>query len=615
MKICTRCAELFPDDASFCPHDGTSLEKSRDRFLGRTIAARYKLIRRLGSGGMSVVYLARHEVIARLSALKILRPELSLVTEHRERFLREARAVNRINHPNIVEITDVGESDGVAYLVMEYVEGDSLLTHIQRGRLAWERALRIGVQLASALARAHQAGVVHRDLKPENILLVPSKEGGGELAKLTDFGIAKMSGEPSLTLNEQLFGTPGYIAPEYVGGIGIDGRSDIYSLAVVIYEMVTGTLPFEGKGQSELLLKPLTSAPIPPSKRIDTLPPDLESLLLRALARDPAERPHDAFAMHDALADIVRRFGAAVRTPSTPVIEGEAEAAREPIETIIDRVSAAPGEAREAASVGRMETGEMSSRWSTALADLEAHIARARQKGGPHARAAARAAELALVASEMIPRVERAGYLVGELQAKVDRLEATGREFRGNLGHALDVLVHDRSRERAHLDALRARRQALERAAAAGVPPAAPPSSSDAPFGPSPAPSGWTSGTPSSGAPSGPTGTVVLTPIRVPSSAAAPAPPPPPSAAGVDPRAWEIEALRHGEERAEGGVRDYDFQIETLQRRLDNRNEAFERELVQATGSLEGSLSALRRLTSEIVRTIDDGIDILQRSG
>ena len=189
MKICPRCSDLFGDDAAFCPHDGEVLEKSKDRFLGRTIAARYRLIRRLGSGGMSVVYLARHELIARLSAIKILRPELSLVAEHRERFLREARAVNRINHENIVEITDVGESDGIAYLVMEFIEGDSLLAHVQRGRLPWPRAARIGMQVASALARAHQMGIIHRDLKPENILLVKKDEAdtASEHVKLTDF--------------------------------------------------------------------------------------------------------------------------------------------------------------------------------------------------------------------------------------------------------------------------------------------------------------------------------------------------------------------------------------------------------------------------------------------
>ncbi len=577
-KICPRCSELLPDEAGFCPFDGTALQKSNDRFLGKTIAARYRLTKKLGSGGMSVVYLARHELISRLSAIKILRPELSRIPEHRERFLREARAVNRINHENIVEISDVGESDGIAYLVMEYVEGESLLAQIQAGPLAWERAVRIALQVASALARTHQTGIIHRDLKPENILLVPRKSpaldpaAALELVKLTDFGIAKMMGEPTLTLNEQLFGTPGYIAPEYVGGLPIDGRADIYSLAVVVYEMVTGQLPFEGRGQSDLLLKPLTSAPIPPSRRIAGLPPDLESLLLRCLARDPAVRPHDAFALHDALADILRRFGTsaiargadgAPAAERTSAIPGNS---REPLETIVDRTSSPLLAALESANVGRLATKEIGSRWSTALVELEAAIAKARRAGGPALVLAGRAAELALVAGEMVPRVERAAKLASELQAKVDRLEAIGREFRTNLGHAIDVLVHDRSRERAHLDALRARREALQRSSMGGV---------------------------STGADS------------APSSFAD-------DAVASDPQPWEIEALAAEESRAEAVVDDLGFQIDTLQKELDARNEAHERDLVQATGSLEGSLSALRRMTNEIARTIDDGIDMLQ---
>lgn len=577
-KICPRCSELFPGDAGFCPFDGAELRRSSDRFLGKTIAARYRLIKKLGSGGMSIVYLARHELISRLSAIKILRPELSRIPEHRERFLREARAVNRVNHENIVEITDVGESDGVAYLVMEYVEGESLLVQIQKGPMRWERAVRIAIQVASALARTHQMGIIHRDLKPENILLLPRKEPPldptalSELVKLTDFGIAKMTGEPTLTLNEQLFGTPGYIAPEYVGGLPIDGRADIYSLTVVLYEMVTGRLPFDGRGQSELLLKPLTCAPIPPSQRVRGLPPDLESLLLRCLARDPAERPHDAFAFHDALADILRRLGAASVAPATEgprasaVPPVSAEDAREAFETIVDRTSVTRLEAELAASgAGELVTKELRARWSTALAELEGHIARARRAGGASAVIAARAAELALVAGEMVPRVERATKMVSELQAKVDRLEAVGREFRANLGHALDVLVHDRSRERAHRDALRARRQALELSVGELVLP--PP---EAPLGPLLARSG-----------------------RTP---------------------WEIEALVAEEGRADGVVTDLTFQIETLQKQLDAKNEEHERALVQATGSLEGALSALRRLTNEIARTIADGIDMFERA-
>ena len=578
-KICPRCSELLPDDAGFCPFDGAELQKNSDRFLGKTIAARYRLTKKLGSGGMSVVYLARHELISRLSAIKILRPELSRIPEHRERFLREARAVNRINHENIVEISDVGESAGIAYLVMEYVEGESLLTQIQSGPLPWERACRIAIQVASALARTHQTGIIHRDLKPENILLVPRSvprgpgrgtTGAPELVKLTDFGIAKMMGEPTLTLNEQLFGTPGYIAPEYVGGLPIDGRADIYSLAVVLYEMVTGRLPFEGRGQSDLLLKPLTSAPIPPSQRITGLPPDLESLLLRCLARDPNDRPHDAFALHDALADILRRF-ASSRSPS--IAPGEDGAAggsvartsaipmspRDPRETVVDRISSPLLAAQlDTGNIGKLVTNETSARLGAALAELEAAITKARRAGGESAVLAGRVAELALVAGEMVPRVERAAKLASELQAKVDRLEAVGREFRANLGHAIDVLVHDRSRERAHLDALRARREALQRslATSAGEPPAS-----------------------------------------------------------SDPRPWEIEALVAEERRAEGVVEDLGFQISTLQKQLDDKNEEHERLLVQATGSLEGALSAVRRLTNEISRTIDDGIDMLQATG
>jgi hypothetical protein len=210
----------------------------------------------------------------------------------------------------------------------------------------------------------------------------------------------------------------------------------------------------------------------------------------------------------------------------------------------------------------------MNHRWDAALADLDAAIARARKKGGEHARAAARAAELALVAGEMMPRVERASKMVGELQARVDLLEATGREFRANLGYALDVLVHDRSRERAHLDALRARRQALERVVAAALV-----SSSD---------------------------------VTLEASRREPLSP--------DPRAWEIEALEAEEARAAAVVDDLGFQIDTLQKQLERKNEEHERELVKASGQLEGSLSALRRLTSEVVRTIDDGIEVLQRA-
>ncbi len=524
---------------------------------------------------MSLVYLARHELISRLSALKIMRPELSRVPEHRERFLREARAVNRINHENIVEISDVGESDGVAYLVMEYVEGESLLSQIQKGPMPWERATRIALQVASALARTHQMGVIHRDLKPENILLVARRTTGLEVdalpvgvekVKLTDFGIAKMAGEANLTLNEQLFGTPGYIAPEYVSGLAIDGRADIYSLGVVLYEMVTGELPFEGKGQSDLLLKPLTTNPIPPSKRVSGLPPDLEALLMRCLARNPADRFRDAFALHDALVQLIQQEArrASIAPPSEledeVPLEQTRRRGRDASATVLDLESSPDLRvARETAGLDKMVTNQVGARWTEALAELERAVAAAEQGGGERAKRVKDASELAMVAAEMIPRIDRATKKVAELQKRVDDLEARGRSFRTDLGRAIDVLVHDQSRERAHLDELRARRTALLSALQA------------------------------------------LPPVSGSS--------PPPSMA--DPRVYEIESLADGERRAEGVIADLAFQIDTLQKQLDRRNEEHELALVQATGTLEGSLSAFRRLTNEIARTLDDGIRML----
>jgi serine/threonine-protein kinase len=561
VKICPRCDDLFQDEASFCPKDGTALKKSTDRYLGRTIAARYRLTKKLGQGGMSSVYLAKHVIIDRVSAIKILHQNLSLNPAYRERFLREARAVNRINHKNIVEIIDVGESDGVAYLVMEYVQGEHLLATIQKGVLAWPRAVKIAIQISSALARAHQMNVIHRDLKPENIMLVPEFEEDG--VKLMDFGIAKIVDMPSLTFSEQLFGTPGYIAPEYVEGLPIDARADIYSLGVLIYEMVTRALPYDARGQAELLLKPLTAAPIPPTTRTPNLPPDLDSLILKMLARKPEDRPHDAYAVHDALIDILRRYAPQNQSSSPPpgvtgristqapaaepIQTGAVDGGREAMNTIVDPVSVAlplVGGMMPTQNVARVVTREMATRWASALSELENAIARARKRGDEDE--ANRAAEHAALASGMIPRIERASRVSADQQANVDRLEAKGREFRANLGHAIDVLVRDRSRERAHLDALRTRHETMELG--------------------------------------------------------------PPSNANLDARAWEKAAVTEEESKANRVVDDLGFQIETLQKELDSRNEELERDLVVASGMLEGSLSAMRSLQSELVRTIDDGI-------
>ena len=324
MKVCPRCSDLLPDDASRCPRDDAALRPVLDPLIGKTIGGRYRLISRLGTGGMSSVYLARHVMIDRLMAIKTLRRDLAQDPVQRDRFIREARAVNRINHTNIVEITDFGETDdGLVYLVMEYVPGESLLKVMQGGPLPAGRALHIAQQIASALARAHQMGIIHRDLKPENVLLVSRKEDAN-FVKVLDFGIAKIMDAPSLTGSQQIFGTPGYIAPEYIQSTDIDGRTDLYSLGVILYELTTGALPFDYEYPGDLLVKHVTEPPIAPSVRLPSIEPPLETLILRCLEKEPANRFRDAHHFLEELELVRERLGpantwGAMSEPAPPV--------------------------------------------------------------------------------------------------------------------------------------------------------------------------------------------------------------------------------------------------------------------------------------------------------
>ncbi len=538
MRVCSKCFEVYANDASFCPHDGSPLSGSDDQYLGRTIASRYRLIKRLGSGGMSLVYLARHVIIDRLSAIKILRPDFGSSPAYRERFLREARAVNRINHPNIVEISDVGESDGVAYLVMEYVSGESLLALIQRAALAWPRALRIGVQIAGALGRTHELGVIHRDLKPENVMLMHSG-GEDDMVKLTDFGIAKIIDLPALTFSEQLFGTPGYIAPEYVEGKPADLRADIYSLGVLMYEMLTGVLPYDTKNQSELLLRPLTEEPVPLSRHVGGLPADLEGLVLRMLSRRPEARPNDCYFIQASLRDILSRYESFAREvrPSTGV------ARIHPISTVHELVDHEDENASADAEVHMSAMGflarlaaDQHDGFDDVLDELEQSILRAEERGVLRPGELTRARELSGFARKMLPRIEQASLSARAAQKKVDRVEADARIFREQLGYAIDVLLADRSRERVHLDAILDRRNSL-----------------------------------------------VL---------------------GSD--KWESYQLAAEEERIRAIDADLTYQLESLRREFDRRNDDFERDLAYASGELEGGLSALRTLTSELVRATEE---------
>lgn len=428
-----------------------------DLLLGRTLAGRYRLIARLGSGGMSSVYLARHVLIERLSAIKVLNddrldsevPNSGVLIEspYRDHFLREARAVNRINHPNIVEISDYGEAtvtlDGgirrtVVYLVMEYVPGESLQKVIARERLPSGRAIPIISQVAAALARAHQTGVIHRDIKPENILLV-ARRGGGDVVKLTDFGVAKITHVGSSAASvEQVLGTPGYIAPEYLlGETTIDGRADLYSLGVVLYEALTGSLPFDARNEAELLTLPLSEEPIPAGMRVRDLSPALEDLIMRCIARRADDRPHDAFRFLDELEKIAGTMGVSVSLP--PARTSAIDAPH--VETIDDEPppSIFLPSVPEPPRLGLRTPQAMVEQWRTHWSALETRVDRRRDLNEETQDAMHRAAIL-------VEGLDRASTIVGATQRALDQLEAEARDFRATLGNAIDVLAHDLSK-------------------------------------------------------------------------------------------------------------------------------------------------------------------------
>lgn len=266
--------------------------------IGRVIGGRFEIVRLIGQGGMGAVYEARHQTLPRKFAIKILKPELAREPTYLQRFRREAIAAGRIKHPNVIYITDFGTmEDDSHYIVMEYLEGkglDEILS--KQRRLPLNRALPILAQVADALDAAHQANVVHRDLKPENILMTTVR-GQSDVVKLFDFGISKVSESEesgpiaSLTMRGQVFGTAEYMSPEQATGEYCDGRSDIYAMGCLAYELLTGDPPFLGSAVS-VLQAHVNKNPAPPSTRVHDhpVPPAYDALILRCLAKNPDDR-------------------------------------------------------------------------------------------------------------------------------------------------------------------------------------------------------------------------------------------------------------------------------------------------------------------------------------
>jgi serine/threonine protein kinase len=333
---CPACQQVYTE-AGYCPYDGqrlavvpepTSAQSTAvsasdtdddallpqystgaapvgyDQLIGQTLDGRYVIERKIGEGGMGVVFAARHVVIERPLAIKVLKREVARDSSTIKRFVQEAQAASKIGHPGIVDVTDFGTTpDGLTYQVMEYVDGTTLGSAIKMSApMSPERALPIAAQIAHALAAAHAKGIVHRDLKPENVFLI-NRDGRRDFVKIVDFGIAKVTqldaagakveGGPRLTRAGAVFGTPEYMAPEQAAGrVDIDGRVDVYALGTILYEMIAGKVPHKSDSMVRTLAMQMLDPIVPPSQlRPDlAIDPEIEAVIMKALAKKREQR-------------------------------------------------------------------------------------------------------------------------------------------------------------------------------------------------------------------------------------------------------------------------------------------------------------------------------------
>ncbi|HJQ50777.1 MAG TPA: Stk1 family PASTA domain-containing Ser/Thr kinase [Gaiellaceae bacterium] len=296
-----------------------------DSLIDTLFDGRYRIQRKLGAGGMADVYLAEDQELGRRVAIKILNGRHANDDQFIERFRREAKNAAALNHPNIVSIYDRGEAEDTYYIAMEFLDGRTLKELIvSRGAAPINVAIEYARQILSALRFAHRHGIVHRDIKPHNVLV--DAEGR---VKVTDFGIAR-AGTSQMTETGSIVGTAQYLSPEQARGGEVDPRSDLYSLGVVLYELLTGKTPFDGETPVEIAMKHLSNAPQPPSKLRPEIPPELDKVVLRALAKNPDERYQSADEMEADLERVARGAPVSAATAATQVLPAAATVAADP---------------------------------------------------------------------------------------------------------------------------------------------------------------------------------------------------------------------------------------------------------------------------------------------
>ena len=335
-RFCPRCASALADEPSAtrtslsgAPNKGYATRSFSSapgggRFLpGSMVGDRYRVVALLGAGGMGEVYRADDLKLGQTVALKFLPREVERDTNRLQRFLNEVRMALRITHPNVCRVHDIGEVDGQHFISMEFVDGEDLSSLLRRiGRMPEERAVEISRQLCAGLTAAHEQGILHRGLKPANVMF----DGRGR-ARITDFGLAELSG--TIEGAEVRAGTPAYMAPEQLAGRDVSERSDIYSLALVLYELFTGKQAFNPASAAEMA-RLQTAPPTSPTSHVSGLDPAIEAVLLRALDPDPARRPASALAVAAALpgGDPLAAVLAAGETPSPEMVAEAGERGR-----------------------------------------------------------------------------------------------------------------------------------------------------------------------------------------------------------------------------------------------------------------------------------------------
>ena len=419
MKVCPKCNLRYPDESVACFVDGTPLSGMADPRIGTTIAGRYLVEGVLGEGGMATVYRARHKLVDRPIAIKIMNPALARDRVVRERFRREAKAAQKLAHPNIIEIFDHGDTeDGTSYLVMELLRGESLADALAYGGLPFARCISLTIQMARALSRAHDFEVVHRDLKPENIFISVAPDGA-ELLKLLDFGIARSMHDSRLTGVGEVFGTPQYMAPERITSIDAGPPADLYALGVILYEMLTGQLPFDAPDIPTFFVKHLKEAPPKVRALMPSVPESVEVLIERLMAKDPQHRPVDAHAVYAELIALCGAMGLPV--PPEPTLS-------------------APGDLKPATTLPPVGID----RWAQRLQLFGQMLERAFGPGGepPEFR-------------PLLGQMEHMVRAVTELrtesmreQRQLESLEQRDREARQRFGFAMDALGVDASAAR-----------------------------------------------------------------------------------------------------------------------------------------------------------------------